>query len=121
MATASLRLTAVNFQWESRQWDSLTLGATLMNRHLQIPELQLWQGKNHLALSGDLRLPDAGRAWWQSEFTCNIAAKIETLTELSALLLPEFKYAAGRATGELARFVGRTSNSTASSSWRAPA
>src|SRR5207248_580822 len=29
-ATASLRLEATNFQWDSRQWDSLVLGATLM-------------------------------------------------------------------------------------------
>ncbi|HEX8312553.1 MAG TPA: hypothetical protein VF614_14620 [Chthoniobacteraceae bacterium] len=123
-ATASLRLAATNFQWESRQWDSLTLGATLMNSHLQIPELQLRQGQNNLVLSGDLRLPEGERAWWQSEFTCNIAAKIENLTEMSALLLPEFKFAAGKATvngsirGQNERFNGQLIVAGSSLKWR---
>ena len=96
-ATASLRLEATNFQWDSRQWDSLILGATLMNGRVQVPELALTQGHNKLNLSGEMPLPTPGVAWWQSEFSVNIAAKIENLTELSALMLPEFQFAAGRA------------------------
>lgn len=95
-AAASLRLEAVNFQWESRQWDSLVFGGTLVERRVQIPELELHQGHNHLSLNGEMALPTTHMAWWQSEFSFNIAAKIENLTELSALLLPEFKYAAGK-------------------------
>ncbi|HEX8294889.1 MAG TPA: hypothetical protein VF593_01200 [Chthoniobacteraceae bacterium] len=98
-ATALLRLDEVtNFQWESRQWNSLVLGATLMNERVQIPELTLHQGHNHLTLNGDFALPGPGQTWWQREFAFNIAAKIDNLTELSALLLPEFKFAAGQAT-----------------------
>jgi hypothetical protein len=41
-------------------------------------------------------LPQAEQHWWQSDFNCNVAARIDNLTELSALLLPEFTYAAGR-------------------------
>nr|MDQ3623048.1 hypothetical protein [Verrucomicrobiota bacterium] len=94
-ATARVYLLATNFQWESRQWDSLELGTELIERRLQVHKLALRQGKNQLDLTGDLALPTAGREWWQSEFRWNIAAKIENLTELSALMLPEFKYAAG--------------------------
>lgn len=97
-AFARVRLTATNFQWDYRQWDSLTLGATLMDQRLQIPELILHQGHNHLKLNGDFTLPTAQQQWWQNEFAFNIEAKIENLTELSALMLPEFKYAAGKAT-----------------------
>jgi len=96
-ATASLRLEATNFQWDSRQWDSLVLGATLMNGRVQVPELALTQGHNRLNLSGEMPLPAPGVEWWQSEFDLNIAAKIDNLTELSALMLPEFQFAAGKA------------------------
>ncbi len=96
-ATASLRLEATNFQWDSRQWDALVLGATLMEGRVQIPELALAQGHNRLNLNGEMPLPTPGVAWWQSEFSVNIAAKIDNLTELSALMLPEFQFAAGKA------------------------
>jgi len=96
-ATASLRLEATNFQWNSRQWDALVLGATLMDGRVQIPELALAQGHNRLNLTGEMPLPTPGVAWWQSEFSVNIAAKIDNLTELSALMLPEFQFAAGKA------------------------
>ncbi len=97
-ATASLRLDAANFQWDARQWDSLVLGATLLDRHVQVPKLALVQGHNRLDIDGEIALPEPGRAWWQSEFEARVSARIENLTELSALMLPEFTYAAGRAT-----------------------
>lgn len=95
-ATATLRLEATNFQWESRQWDSLVLGATLLNRRLSIPELALHQGANRLNLNGELELPKAGESWWNSDFSLNITARLENLTDLSALMLPEFRYVAGK-------------------------
>lgn len=96
-AHAELRFEAANFQWESRQWDSLVLGAKLLGGRIEVPEVALTQGHNRLNLSGEMLVPLPGVEWWRSEFSCDIAAKIENLTELSALLLPEFKYAAGRA------------------------
>lgn len=95
-STTRLLLDATNFQWESRQWDSLVLGAELIERRLQVHEFALHQGHNELRLSGELTLPEAGRKWWQGDFHCSVLAKIENLTELSALMLPEFTYAAGR-------------------------
>ncbi|MDB6149484.1 MAG: hypothetical protein JWQ44_932 [Chthoniobacter sp.] len=96
-ATVEVRVEATNFQWESRQWDSLVLGAKLLNGRVQIPVLALSQGHNTLNLNGDFALPAPDQQWWQSEFALNINAQIENLTELSALMLPEFKYAAGKA------------------------
>ena len=95
-AATRLHLNATNFQWESRQWDSLILGVTLIDRRLQVHECALHQGHNELTLDGEITLPEPGTQWWQGDFNCNIAAKIENLTELSALLLPEFTYTAGR-------------------------
>src|SRR5262249_38548395 len=45
---------------------------------------------------GELTLPAPNTEWWQSDFAINLSAQIENLTELSALMMPEFKYAAGR-------------------------
>ena len=99
-STTWLHVDASNFQWESRQWDSLVMGVTLIDRRLQVHECALHQGHNELTLDGELSLPEPEREWWQGDFKCNMAAKIENLTELSALLLPEFTYAAGRGTIE---------------------
>jgi hypothetical protein len=95
-SSATLRIEATNFQWESRQWDSLVLGAMLLDKRIQIPELELHQGHNHLTLNGEMALPATRTPWWQSEFSFNVSAKIENLTELSQLVLPEFQYAAGK-------------------------
>ncbi len=95
-ASATLRMSATNFQWESRQWDSLNVGATLMDRQIEVPELELRQGHNQLRLSGHLTLPAPKMEWWQSDFDVNLSASIGNLTELSALMLPQFTYAAGR-------------------------
>ncbi len=123
-ATASLRIEATNFQWESRQWDSLVLGASLLDGRVQIPELTLHQGHNFLNLHGDFELPAAQQAWWQSEFSFDVNAKIENLTELSALMLPEFKYVAGKGTidgsvrGKDQQFHGQIIVSGSHLTWR---
>jgi hypothetical protein len=123
-STAALRLEATNFQWETRQWDSLTLIGSLVDRRLQIAKADLHQGHNRLNLSGELAIPKPGEKWWQNEFTCNIAAKIADLTELSALLLPEFKYTAGKAAidgsirGRNKEFAGQLIISGSQLKWR---
>ncbi|HYR59193.1 MAG TPA: hypothetical protein VEO95_11205, partial [Chthoniobacteraceae bacterium] len=97
-ASAEVRVEATNFQWETRQWDSLVLGAKLLAGRVQIPTLTLYQGHNFLNLRGEFALPAPKQEWWQNEFAFDVNAKIENLTELSALMLPEFKYAAGKGT-----------------------
>ena len=123
-STASLRIEATNFQWETRQWDSLVLGASLLEGRVQIPELTLHQGHNFLNLHGEFALPAATQQWWQSEFAFDVNAKIENLTELSALMLPEFKYAAGKGTidgsvrGRNQEFQGQIIVSGSNLTWR---
>ncbi|MDP9292735.1 MAG: hypothetical protein M3O82_10290 [Verrucomicrobiota bacterium] len=95
-ATLSTRLEANDFQWGGRRWNSLTLGATLSNHRVQIPELRLKQQSNELQLSGEMALPGAGIEWWRSDFSFDVVARIANLTELSALLGPKFENTAGR-------------------------
>ena len=90
-----LRLEADRVQWESRQWDSLVLGLSVGDQRLVVPECKLTQGANQLSLSGTLAMPQAGTKWWEQPFDLKIDASIRNLTELSALLLPEFTYTAG--------------------------
>ncbi len=95
-AEATVRFEAGAFQWESRQWDSLVLGLSLVDQRLQIPELSLQQGQNRLSLKGTMAVPQPGVKWWQRQFDFKVDADIRNLTEISALMLPEFKYAAGQ-------------------------
>lgn len=97
-ATLSVRLEATGFRLGKRQWDSLIAGATMVDRHVQIRELQLKQAHNALNLKGEMSLPAPGAEWWQSDFAFDLAAKIDNLTELSALLGPGFEYTAGKIT-----------------------
>lgn len=90
-----VRLDATDFQWGARRWESLILGAALLDGRLDIPELRLVQADNDIALDGHLRL-DPARHWWQSDFDFNFAARIGSLGELSVLFGPEFADASGK-------------------------
>jgi hypothetical protein len=93
---ATVRFEAGAFQWDSRQWDSLVLGLSLVDQRLQIPEFRLRQGQNQLTVNGTMALPQPGVKWWDRQFDFKVDADIRNLTDLSALMLPEFKYAAGQ-------------------------
>ncbi len=95
-ATFSTRLEASDFLWGKRQWNAFSLGATLSGGRIQIPDLQLRQAHNTITLNGEIDVPSAGTQWWQRDFTCNVAAKIDNLTELSALLGPQLGEMAGK-------------------------
>ena len=90
-----LRLEADRVQWDSRQWDSLVLGLSIVDQRIGVPECKLTQGANQLSLSGTLAMPQPDARWWELPFDLKIDASIRNLTELSALLLPDFTYTAG--------------------------
>ncbi|MDD5349512.1 MAG: hypothetical protein PHQ12_04800 [Chthoniobacteraceae bacterium] len=123
-ATLSTRFEAADFRWGKRQWNSLTLGATVVNRRVQIPEFQLQQAHNTLQLKGDLALPGEETPWWLSDFSFDIAARIQNLTELSALLGPQFADTAGKVTidgairGEGKSYTGQLLVAGNKLSWR---
>ena len=123
--SGELRFEAANFQWETRQWDLLVLGAKLLDGRFQIPELALTQGRNRVAFSGEMAWPVPGVAWWQSDFALTIKeGQLDDLTALSALLMPEFRFAAGRATirgsvrGKDQKFDGQLVISGSQLRWR---
>lgn len=85
-ATFTTRLEAHDFQWGKRQWNTLVLGASIVNRRIHIPELHLKQAHNLLQLKGEVLLPTKDKAWWESDFAFDIAARFDDLKELSALV-----------------------------------
>jgi len=97
-ATIWVWLEATDFLWGKRRWNSLVAGATMYNRQLRIPECRLQQSHNELTLKGEIAIPPAGREWWRSQFDFDISAKIDNLTELSALFGPGFEESAGQMT-----------------------
>jgi len=123
-STVSLRIDAHDFRWGNKQWDSLVAGATLVNRRLQIPSLELQQAKNKLTLKGELLLPTSRETWWQSEFAFDLAAQIDDLNALSALFGPGFGEAFGKLSidgsvrGTKQQFSGQIIASGSKLSWR---
>lgn len=99
-ATISTRFEATDFRWGKRQWNSLVLGATVVNRRVQIPELELQQAHNTLRLKGELALPGEQVPWWLSDFSFDISARVANLTELSALFGPQFANTSGQLTAD---------------------
>jgi len=95
-ATLSVRLEATDFLWDRRQWNSLVVGAMVVNGRVEIPELELHQAENSLTLSGELLLPEGKTPWWESQFRFDLHAKIDNLTELSSLFGPRFSDTAGK-------------------------
>ena len=123
-ATLSTRLEARDFRWGNRQWNSLVLGATVVNRRLQIPELELQQAHNTLHLKGELAVPGEETPWWLSDFNFDITARLDNLTELSALFGPQSADTAGKMTldgsirGDKKSYSGQLLLAGAKLSWR---
>jgi hypothetical protein len=112
-ATFTTRFEAGDFRWGARRWNSLIAGATYVDQRLQHLDFQLRQAHNSLALNGQMDIPQHWKEWWKTDFNFNVAAKIDNLTELSALLGPGFDATSGKLTadgsvsGEDASFNGQ--------------
>ncbi|MCX7868984.1 MAG: hypothetical protein N2322_03440, partial [Terrimicrobiaceae bacterium] len=84
-AEASLRLDARDMRRNRRAWDRLEISATLLNRRLTIPELELEQGANRLSLNGDVAISGGWAEMASSPMRLNLSAKIEDLSALGLL------------------------------------
>ena len=95
-ASFTTRLEATDFLWGERQWNSFVLGATVHNGRVEIPALELHQAHNTLVLSGEVTIPADSQPWWEAGFEFDVNARIDHLTELSALFGPRFADTAGK-------------------------
>ena len=94
--TATLRIRATDFQWGERKWNLLVAGVSLLNGHVRVHQMELTQAGNQLTASGEIDLPDPETPWWQQNFELHLAAQINDLAQLSALLGPEAEKATGK-------------------------
>ena len=112
-ATFTTRFEAGDFRWGARKWNSLVAGATYVDQRLQHLDFELRQAHNSLAINGQMRVPQDWKEWWKTDFNFDVAAKIDNLTELSALLGPGFEDTYGNLTidgsvsGDNASFNGQ--------------
>lgn len=95
-STLSLRFEAGEFRWGSRRWNSLVLGATIVNQRVVIPDFQLRQARNILLLNGSMAIPPEWRNWWAGEFGFDVDARIDSLSDLSALFGPAVANLSGK-------------------------
>jgi hypothetical protein len=123
-ATFTTRFEAGAFRWGARRWNSLVAGATYVHHHLESLEFQLTQAHNSLMLKGDMNVPENWKEWWKTDFNFDVAAKIDNLTELSALLGSGFEDISGKLTvdgavsGDNASFNGQLIGSGSHLSFR---
>lgn len=89
-STFTTYFNAGNFRWGARRWNSLVAGVTYVDHRLLVPDFALRQAHNSLTLKGDMDVPDDWKHWWTTDFSFQVAAKIDNLSELSALLGPGF-------------------------------
>ena len=112
-ATFTTFFEAGNFRWGARRWNSLIAGATYVHHRLTNLDFELRQAHNSLSLNGNMSVPESWNEWWKTDFGFVVAARIDNLAELSALLGPAFGDISGRLTidgsvrGENSAFNGQ--------------
>lgn len=93
---ASLRLSAEEFRWKGRGWESLQVGANLSSRRLSVSDFTFRQKENTLAVNGDLMLTEKWSDISRAQFLLNVTASVKNLGELAGLFGPPFHEMSGR-------------------------
>jgi hypothetical protein len=78
-ATGSIWMEATDFAWRARRADSVMIGATYYNRHLEVDQLYVRQHENELTVNGELLWPKQWKSWAQLPFRGQLNATIPDL------------------------------------------
>jgi hypothetical protein len=95
-AESSLRISAENFRWGERGWETLEAGVSLINRRLSLGELQLKQKENFVSANGEIALGGDWKDVAASPFLLNVSASIQEMSSLGELFGPPFDELVGR-------------------------
>lgn len=94
-AEGSLRLSAQEFRWNDRGWESLEIGASLIHRRLAVSEFDLRQKENRVSAHGEISLSEGWREIAKAPFLLNVRAEIKEPAALANLTGGDFASASG--------------------------
>ncbi len=92
----SLRLSADNFRWNERGWQSLVAGVTYIGRRLYVSTFELTQADNRITAGGELTIPGRLADLPRAHYVGTIAADVRDLTALASLAGPPFDQLGGQ-------------------------
>ncbi|MDD5199862.1 MAG: translocation/assembly module TamB domain-containing protein [Terrimicrobiaceae bacterium] len=92
----SLRVSADNFRWNERGWQSLVAGANYIGRRLYLSTFDLAQADNRISANGELAIPEQLKDVRNAHYFVNLAADVRDLAALSALAGPPFDQLGGQ-------------------------
>lgn len=92
----SLRISADNFRWNERGWQSLIAGVNYIGRRLYVTSFDLTQADNRISASGELAVPEHLRDLPRTHYVANLAADVRDLSALAALAGPPFEKLGGQ-------------------------
>jgi hypothetical protein len=84
----SLRLSADNFRWNERGWQSLVAGVNYIGRRLYVSTFELTQEDNRISASGELTLPGQMKDLPKAHYRVALSADVRDLRALAALAGP---------------------------------
>ena len=85
----ALRLSADDFRWNDRGWDSLEIGATYIGRRLYLSNFHLAQESNLISANGEAAIPEDFSKLPATRFFVNISADVHDVEALATLVGPK--------------------------------
>ncbi len=92
----SLRISADNFRWNERGWQSLVAGVNYIGRRLYVTSFDLTQADNRISASGELAVPERLEDLPRAHYVGNLSADVRDLSALAALAGPTFEKIGGQ-------------------------
>lgn len=92
----SLHVSADNFRWNERGWQSLVAGVNYIGRRLYVTAFDLRQADNRISVNGELAVPEHPRDLPNTHYLANVSADVRDLHALAALAGPPFDQLGGQ-------------------------
>jgi hypothetical protein len=84
-ATASIWAEVTGLTWRERTAETIMLGASLYNRHIQLEQLYVKQLRNEFTATGEYLLPEKSSDWLSPNLQGDISASISDLGDFARL------------------------------------
>ncbi len=95
-AEIALRLSAADFRWNARGWETLVVGGNFIGRRLYLSNFKLRQAENLITANGEMTIPETAEALGNSDFFVNVSAEVRDLRDLGTLAGAPFASIGGR-------------------------